>query len=225
MNYFAHGYRLIDEPYRLAGASIPDWLNVVDRSVRVRKRHAQPYQTDGDKRMAEVATGVVRHHDDDQWFHATAAFVETCAELTRLLREHLPADDSMRLAFLGHVLVEMLLDATLIQQDPSRLEDYYTAMSAVDSACVEACVRRMTGKDAAGLSTFIQRFCEVQFLRDYSHDDRLVFRLNQIMGRVGLDTLPGQVMTMMPIARRLVESRWEELLGVSRSSFISTNAY
>lgn len=224
MNYFAHGYRLIDEPYRLAGASIPDWLNVVDRAVRVRKRQADPFQADSDKRVADLAAGVVRHHEDDHWFHATAAFVETCAELTRLLRDHLPADDSMRVAFLGHILVEILLDATLIQQDPSRLDDYYAAMSTVDSACVEACVSRMAGKEASGLSKFIQRFCEVQFLRDYSHDGRLVFRLNQIMGRVGLKLLPDQVMTMMPIARRLVESRYEELLGVSRNSAISINA-
>jgi hypothetical protein len=43
VNYFAHGRRFIDDPYFLAGTAVPDWLNVVDRQVRVRGRHAAVY--------------------------------------------------------------------------------------------------------------------------------------------------------------------------------------
>ena len=40
MNYFAHGRHFIDQPYLLAGTAVPDWLNVVDRSVRARPARA-----------------------------------------------------------------------------------------------------------------------------------------------------------------------------------------
>jgi len=213
MNYYSHGHWLIHEPYRLAGVSLPDWLNVVDRKVRVRRRHVEPYLTDHEPRLAALAAGILQHHADDEWFHATQAFMVTCADLTQMLRKHIPAADSMRIAFLGHVLVEILLDATLIQQYPARLDDYYRAMSLVDPNYVESSVVRMTGKPLRGLAGFIRRFCDVQFLRDYLDDLRLVFRLNQVMQRVGLAVVPDPVLMLLPRARQLVAERIADLLG------------
>ena len=54
MNYFAHGYRYIDRPWFLAGTALPDWLNVVDRRVRVRKDQASRFMIDSDFQMAEL---------------------------------------------------------------------------------------------------------------------------------------------------------------------------
>ena len=45
MNYFAHGYAFVDDPWFLAGTAVPDWLNVSDRGVRVRERQAEPWST------------------------------------------------------------------------------------------------------------------------------------------------------------------------------------
>ena len=42
MNYFAHALPFLDQPYFVAGTAVPDWLSVVDRQVRVRRRHAEP---------------------------------------------------------------------------------------------------------------------------------------------------------------------------------------
>ena len=40
MNYFAHGYAFLDDPYFLAGTAVPDWLSVIDRRMRARSKLA-----------------------------------------------------------------------------------------------------------------------------------------------------------------------------------------
>jgi hypothetical protein len=213
MNYFAHGRDLIGQPCRLAGASLPDWLNVVDRRVRVRRRQALLFVDDSNPLTRELARGVVQHHDDDQWFHATAAFAQSCAELTVMVREAIPGDSTVRVGFLGHILVEMLLDASLIEAHPERLNRYYETMAQVDPEQIRSCAEQLAGRPIPGLPRWIVRFRELQFLRDYACDSRLVLRLNQIMHRVGLVELPAGVTNMLPAARQLVRNRVADLLS------------
>src|SRR5262245_35641363 len=33
MNYLAHGWRFVEEPYLLAGTAAPDWMSVIDRKI------------------------------------------------------------------------------------------------------------------------------------------------------------------------------------------------
>ncbi len=86
MNYFAHGRRFVEDPYFLAGTAVPDWLNVVDRRVRVRAVQAERHVEAADPRVARIAAGIVQHCRDDQWFHATPAFAALSLELCRMLR-------------------------------------------------------------------------------------------------------------------------------------------
>ena len=121
MNYSAHAIEHLDEPYVVAGTAVPDWLNVVNRRVRVRSKHAQPFVDDDDNRLASVARGIVQHHTDDRWFHESRTFAELSYQFTADMRDVLPADDGFRPSFLGHVLVEILLDATLASERPNEL--------------------------------------------------------------------------------------------------------
>ena len=34
MNYFAHGRQFVNQPYFMAGTSVPDWLPVLNRRVK-----------------------------------------------------------------------------------------------------------------------------------------------------------------------------------------------
>ncbi|MFI4877092.1 MAG: hypothetical protein ACIALR_17190, partial [Blastopirellula sp. JB062] len=121
MNYFAHGRRFLDRPYFLAGTAVPDWLNVVDRKMRARSKLALPHCDSADPYLAEVARGVVQHHYDDDWFHRTSAFGELSWRFTVLIRDQVGADDGLRPSFLGHITVELLLDAELAAQNPGLL--------------------------------------------------------------------------------------------------------
>lgn len=213
MNYFAHGRPFIDDPYFLAGTAVPDWMNVVDRRVRVRERYAAQHVAADDPRIASLARGIVQHHRDDAWFHETRAFTDLSWRTTVVVRDALPADDGFRPSFLGHILVEILLDATLIEEDPGRLEHYYESMQAVDARLIESAINRMVPTGTERLAQMIPLFSRERFLSDYLDDAKLTFRLNQVMRRVKLPTLPDLFREILPGLRREVTARRDELLA------------
>ena len=52
MNYLAHAYQYLSDPYFVAGTNLPDWLSVVDRKVRVRAKPAQLLISSEDKQTS-----------------------------------------------------------------------------------------------------------------------------------------------------------------------------
>ena len=212
MNYFAHALPFLDDHYFAVATGIPDWLTVVDRKVRIRRKHAVAFLDDAGPEMAAIAGGVLQHLRDDARFHETRAFAELSIELTVMARDTLGADAGFRPAFLGHLLVEVLLDAALIADHPDRFEAYYEVLGKVDPAIVEACVNRMAPKPTERLAWMLERFRTTRVLSDYAEDGKLFVRLNQVMGRVGLNRLPEAFCGILPEARRKVAIRREELL-------------
>ncbi|MDZ4819124.1 MAG: hypothetical protein SGJ20_09150 [Planctomycetota bacterium] len=211
MNYFAHGCRFVDDPYFLAGTAVPDWLSVVNRKVRAREKQAALLTDHEDRRVASLARGIVRHHRDDAWFHLSRAFSELSLRFAVQIRGALPGDEGFRPSFLGHIIVELLLDAILIQPDPVRLDEYYAALEKVDPALVESTVGLISGRPASGLADLIPIFLRERFLWDYSDDGKLLFRLNQVMRRVQLPALPKSFCNLLPSMRHEVHERFFEL--------------
>jgi len=212
MNYFAHGRHWVDDPYFLAGTCVPDWLGVVDRKVRARGARAEAFVDDRDGHLAAVARGIVQHHLDDRWFHQTRAFAELSLELTVAIREELDDREGMRPSFLGHILVEILLDAALIADEPQRLAAYYAALDGLDAAVVGQAVNRIATRPTEKLAGLIGRFSAARFLYDYADDGKLLVRLGQVMQRVRLPELPVELAALFPDFRERVRRRRDELL-------------
>lgn len=218
VNYFAHAIRFLDRPDFLAGLAVPDWLSVVDRRVRVRRRAIQEQRAGLAHADLETALGVIQHLDDDQWFHATAAFFEVTGTIGRSFRESLGPDETWHCGFLGHVVLELLLDAVLIEQHPGALEHYYNAIASVDAARVQQLVERLTQQDAPQLSRFIDLYVRERFLGDYLDDASLLKRLNQVMRRVNLPPLPHPCVDVLSLSRGLVRQHLADLLPVEHWS-------
>ena len=212
MNYFAHALPFLDNPYFAAATGIPDWLTVVDRKIRIRRKHVTPFLDGECPEMAAGAGGVLQHLRDDARFHETRAFAELSIDLTVMARDELGADSGFRPAFLGHLLVEVLLDAALIDEHPDRLDAYYEVLGQVDAAVIEEAVNRMAPRPTERLAWMLERFRTTRVLSDYAEDGKLCVRLNQVMGRVGLNRLPETFCRILPVARRKVAFRRDELL-------------
>lgn len=218
MNYFAHGRRFVQDAYFLAGTAVPDWLNVVDRRVRARSKAARNFLEHADHRESAVAQGVIQHHLDDNWFHQTRAFAELSLQFTLECRQRLQNDEGFRPSFLGHILVELLLDAALIEQDSHLLGSYYAALDRLDPTAVTSAVAQITGRNIDLLTTFISRFSAERFLYDYVDDAKLLTRLNHVMRRVQLPPLPATLSDFFPEARQSVRDRQAELLSGETST-------
>jgi hypothetical protein len=211
MNYFAHGRRYVDQPWRLAGVSLPDWLNVLDRRTRARSKTVAPFLNNPDRSLRQLAEGVTQHHADDRWFHGQPQFLQLNAQFAAELRGLCPNDQTPRCSFVGHVAVELLLDAELIQRDRSQLDQYYATLRQLDPCSLSAVLEAVLGKPLPGIGRLLDRFIGEQFLWDYLDDSRLWHRLNQVLRRVGLPFLPADAVPWLGSARDRVTAACDEL--------------
>ncbi len=217
MNYFAHSYHYLDSPYFVAGTAVPDLLSVCEPRWLRRERVLAVHRKNGpsrDEAEAQIVAGALRHFEDDARFHASVTFCRVSAELKLSIRERYPGRPRLRAGFLGHVLTELLLDASLIEADPAKLEDYYAALESTDPGRVQGIVNRVLHAPTERLARCLERFLEHRFLCDYLDDERLLFRLGQVLRRVGLPELPDDFQSLLPAWRERVRSSVAELLRV-----------
>ena len=213
MNFLSHAIPHMDRPLVAVCTGVPDWLSVIDRKIRIRPRMAAAHLDSGDPAVAAVAAGVMQHIDDDRWFHGTESFVQTNLRLAVQLRDLLPGDAGFRPMFLGHVLIEVLLDAMWIDQDPSLAERYYAAVKQTNASEIQRAINIISGKPSTAIEATVVRYHETAFLYDYGDDNRLHHRMNQVMHRVGLTPLPQCVQDWYPQAREIVAEQRHRLLS------------
>ena len=212
MNYLAHGAHFTDHPYFLAGTAIPDWLSVADRKVRMRERNVKPLVDDSNSIPDQVARGVLQHLEDDHIFHQTRAFHETTGQMTRLFKTVLGTDDGFRPSFLGHVVSELILDAVLIEKFPKLLDNYYTALETVDPAAIQSAVNNMSRNTTERLSPLIPLFLKERFLIDYLTPEGMLYRLNQVMRRIKLNTVPNSATEVITQGHQLILDQFDNLV-------------
>ena len=213
MNYLSHAYRFLDDPFFAAGTGFPDWMNVIDRKNRARERFAAPVVDDSDPEIAAFARGCVQHHKDDLWFHTKELFLRMNTEFAVEVKPLLGEGMGHQAAFLGHISVELLLDAILTERDPKLLERYYQNLAEISTDKMEEAANKICRKPVTLLKLLVQRFLKERFLADYYDDALLRMRLNGVMKRVGLTPLPQSVIPWLASARERVREATDELLA------------
>ncbi len=219
MNFLCHALPTMncsppkDVPVRAICTGMPDFLSVIDRRIRARSRVAEPFLDSDDPVMRNVAAGIVSHIADDRWFHGGETFARMNLEFAVQLRDRLPGDVGFRPSFVGHILIEMLLDANYVIAQRQWVDRYYGLFEGAPLEKIEACVNTITGKPSDRIAETLRRFAATRFLYDYADDEKLLMRLNQVMARVGLDQLPEAVRRWLPEARAEVLRNHERLLS------------
>ena len=207
MNYLAHALAYLDDDaaidpghraFLVAGTSLPDWLRVVDKRARLRPEVLDAVHVNGDARFAALRDGARRHHDDDLRFHSDAAFDVVASDVAARLRA---LDAGLRASTLGHILVEMLVDAALMQARPGLIERYYDVLDEVDEAHVAAFARRATMRPLDHAEHLIDRFRRTRFLVAYRDDDGLLDCLVGVCRRAGLQPPPPSSRDVIAAAR------------------------
>lgn len=188
MNYLAHSLRFLDDPWSLAGACLPDWLRVIDRRARVHlpALDAVPPIDDIDQRLDR---GVRAHHDDDLRFHTHLHFSTLTDETVRALRTLTP-DPRFRASTVGHILVEMLLDAALLERVPDSGARFYAALATLDGERIATFARARTARPLELMGPLLERFTMARFIFGYRDDTGVQRAMNGVLGRTGLPHVP-----------------------------------
>jgi len=210
MNFLAHARNHVHRPYVAAGTALPDWLSIGHRRLRLR-RDGLPDRTEHHL-AEELLEGVRTHLEEDVWFHASPAFVELNARFAVAIRG-LPGAERARASVLAHILVEMLLDAELMRDDPRLLDAYYRGLARVDAGYVERAASRWLAAPPLRLSRVIEVFRAVGFLRAYTEDAGVVFRLAQVTRRTRMAPLPEGLLELLPGFRAEVREARDGLLA------------
>ena len=212
MNYLSHGYRFLDNPHKLAGTAVPDWLSVVDRKVRIRTHRVHQHIGLLDGTEQSLAEGMLQHLRDDDLFHRCPTFMMLESELSVRFRRLMPDPYDHRPPFLGHIVVELLLDWVISEQVPEVLEDYYQALGEVSPQQIEQLVNRLASRSTDRLAEFVSHFHSARILFDYADDQRLFTRLNQVLRRVTLPPLEEHAIKVFREARQLLLIHAADLL-------------
>lgn len=216
MNYLAHGYRFLESPLFLAGTAVPDWLSVVDRKVRARAKLVRPVVgSTSSEDIRAVGRGILRHHADDDRFHNSELFLRLSSKLSVAFRKQMPDPFDHRPGFLGHIVVELMLDATLAADEKTLLDEYYAAMNAVNAQVVESATNKMAARSTDRLAWFIDRFRNEKFLYDYLDDDRMLHRLNSVLRRVKLPRMEPESTSVLGLARELLQHNASRLVEIT----------
>jgi hypothetical protein len=213
VNYLAHGFRHVHDPWLVAGTALPDWLRVLHRRARVTEESAAARVADADPRIAALARGVVTHHEDDRRFHGSAAFTETRRAVAQDLRAVLPESLGHRPSFVAHLVVEVQLDAAIEEQMPGCVDSYYRALGRLDPEEVERAADSLAPSGPAGLARLVRAFLSERFLADYGDPAAVVRRLDRVVRRVRQPGLPAAMADVLEVTRARVAARRDELLA------------
>ncbi|MCE9635156.1 MAG: hypothetical protein K8T90_05555 [Planctomycetes bacterium] len=217
MNYLAHGFRHTSDPWFLAGTAAPDWLRMIDRRLRISRERAAAAADDPDPRVADLARGVLRHLAEDAAFHSSEAFHDATSALGALVRTAVrvvPDGDPrvLRPSFVAHLLVETLLDAEIMRDDPGALDRYYAAVASIDADEIQSVAAHVTPIPPAGLADLVRRFVASRFVADYADDARLLRRIDAVFRRLRQPEVSPFLLPTMPEARRIVREHAVALL-------------
>lgn len=227
MNCLAHAYRFLHDPYLAAGTGVPDWLSMADRKTRVRRKEVNAFllhQSDSSDQRSHIkplATGILQHIADDDWFHVTPAFATLNQQFSAEIAACLGTEDGHRSGFLAHILVELLLDSAIAEEHPSALPEYYRALEEIDPARIQQTINQIARRPTDRLIYFLPVFRQEKFLYDYLEDRTLLRRLNGIMQRVGLPALPTDLLSTIAASRSIVR---KNRVGLLTASALGTSA-
>jgi hypothetical protein len=217
LNYFAHAIPFLDNPFFVAGTAAPDWVRLLPKvrvGSKVVARHLESDSCPAAEPHLDFCRGILQHHIDDDRFHNSEAFLGLNVRLASRFRELMPecgADESMRIGFVSHITVELLLDAHLIEAFPDKIVAYYRLLDGIDDSKLAWSLEAILQRPIEHFSRIVRRFTVERFLYDYSDDARLLRRINQVMKRVGLSELPNSTTNWLAESRVAVYDKADSL--------------
>ena len=127
-------------------------------------------------------------------------------------REKFGNSQTMRASLIGHIVIEMLLDAWLESKYPGSMESMYVWLAKLDAEKIQQSINQFATKPTDKLAPEIGRFLKVRYLFDYLKDEGVRYRMNKVLGRLKLDLMPKESIDWIGKKRQLIYEQAPELL-------------
>lgn len=219
MNYISHYYTDNDpaNPYFNFGLMLPDMLGTVHRGWK--PMTGKEYHFASDKAL-HIWQGFQRHLLADSIFHNTDFFYSQTRYIRNVLETGGLVQPGLRLFFVAHVLLEMMLDRLIIKTHPEIPNRFYNDLETVEDSALESFFSGMQSPLPERLFHMLSRFKEHKYLYSYVDNERLFFALNRIMERGGQTIYPDNMLPAFSFAVAEIEAaflpQFEELFAKMR---------
>ena len=127
-------------------------------------------------------------------------------------RERLGDHLGHRPGLLGHIIIELLLDAYLHETRSGKLPEFYQLVESADAGFVQSAVNRMGRRTTENLVRYFEIFLRERYVFDYSDDRRLIYRINRVFERVRLKPIGEELKDWLPKVRQRVYDQANALL-------------
>ena len=183
MNYLTH--YLIDHknsnPNYNFGLALPDLVNIAKRGWRP-LNHSFPVQNHN---VNDIYAGFQQHFAADASFHNSHIF-DTNTRRLRLELEKMGLNQpGIKLFFVAHVLLEMMIDRHIIKTRPGIAAQFYTDLSIVTNDDILSFFNASGNVLPDRFFEYFNRFKEFQYLYRYADDEGIFFALNRLLKRTG----------------------------------------
>jgi hypothetical protein len=189
MNFLSHFYHEIpvSDPYFTVGIILPDILsNYSFRAHETVKLHVAKIADSDDEEILALSRGARRHYEVDGFFHNSEFFDRNVEAIKQMILPLGLQPFQKRLYAFAHVALEIILDRTILDQEPEICDQMYALLAKARPEVVTEFISiNTTASNPAGVADHLAKFIEHKFLYDYLDDDRLVELLGRINSRLG----------------------------------------
>jgi hypothetical protein len=182
MNYLTHF--LIDhrpeEPYYNFGLALPDL-------VSISKRGWKPVSTDellnGNPHAAKIWEGFQQHLKADAEFHNTELFNYHTRRLRKELEKAGLSQPGIRLFFVAHVLLEILIDRHIVKTRRHVPDLFYKHLGIIEDPQIKIFFEASGTETPERFLEFFGKFKDSQYLYGYEEDNGIYYSINRLLRR------------------------------------------
>jgi hypothetical protein len=131
MHYLSHYFNELpqNDPYFVAGLAIPDLAPHFSKSYNSIIKN---YVVADNRELELIHRGILRHYGADKEFHQSKLFNEHMSKALQSFLEEGLSRERLRLSFIAHIAVEMMIDHRIIVEEEGICENYYRILNSAD---------------------------------------------------------------------------------------------
>ncbi|MFY0672839.1 MAG: hypothetical protein JXQ87_05520 [Bacteroidia bacterium] len=159
------------------GLLFPDFLGIVDRRYKLNQ-----FLSDYSGGNSEFVLGVKHHQLADELWHYGDYFNQKTEAIKNVLKIHNMVDRPFRPFFMTHVMLELLLDRTIVRQEQEVAISLYESLEKIESKFLDELFNdRVLSSRFRG---FFENFTENRYTLSYAYNEKFIYALNRLFERV-----------------------------------------